>query len=994
MARYSPQEIEQLKTTVDLVALVRSKGIELKPHGSKDLIGLCPFHEDHSPSLVVTPEKNLWHCLGACNSGGSVIDWIMKSEKVSFRHAMELLRRGSASSLVVTDKILRSRATIPRLEAPVRYDPDDQIVLRQVIDYYHERLKQTPAAIQYLDNRGIKSEEALTRFKIGYSDRTLGLRLPGKNRKEGAAIRGRLEKLGLFRESGHEHFNGSVVFPIISEQGEITEIYGRKILDNLRAGTAFHTYLPGPHRGFWNPEALNFSKQIILCEAIIDALSFWVNGYRNVTASYGVSGFTDEMLAAFIDKRVERVHIAYDRDPAGDAAAEKLAKVLNSEGITTLRVKFPHKMDANQYACSVKPADKALLVLLNASVWIGKGERVGARERELDSIDKTLVLENSSPLAASESSSPEAKQPEQPEPPLKEKTPLPSAPAPEPVSSQPPPQPEPTRERINVPYQMKGEDIEITLGDRSYRIRGLQKNLAYDTLKVNIRVLAAEKYYIDTLDVYNARHRAAFLNAAASEIELNPDVLKRDLGRVLLKLEELQEEHINEALKPKAPVHQMSEEDHKAALELLKDPALLSRIRQDVRACGIVGERTNALMAYLAAVTRKLDQPLGVIVQSSSAAGKTSLMDAILAFMPPEDRIKYSAMTGQSLFYMGETDLKHKILAIVEEEGAERASYALKLLQSEGELMIASTGKDPQTGKLITHEYRVEGPVMIFLTTTAVEVDEELQNRCIVLAIDEGRDQTKAIHELQRQQMTLEGLVARENRKNLLNLHRNAQRLLRPLKIVNSYAPRLTFLNDRTRTRRDHLKYLTLINVIALLHQYQRPIRTKGPLQYIEATLEDITVANELAHEVLGRSLDELPPQTRRLLLLLDEFVTTSCGSLQMQRPDFRFSRRDVRAFSNWSNNQVHIHLQRLVDLEYVLLHRGGRGQSFEYELLYDGKGKAGEPFVMRLLDVEQLKKHNYDADRLGQTADLLGSICPQSAPVLGSHESAQLVTA
>ena len=138
-------------------------------------------------------------------------------------------------------------------------------------------------------------------------------------------------------------------------------------------------------------------------------------------------------------------------------------------------------------------------------------------------------------------------------------------------------------------------------------------------------------------------------------------------------------------------------------------------------------------------------------------------------------------MTGQSLFYMGETDLQHKILAIVEEEGAERASYALKLLQSEGELTIASTGKDPATGRLVTQEYRVEGPVMIFLTTTAVDVDEELLNRCIVLTVDEGREQTRAIHERQRAAQTLEGLVARQERSGSCELHQNAQRLIRPL---------------------------------------------------------------------------------------------------------------------------------------------------------------------------------------------------------------------
>ena len=109
----------------------------------------------------------------------------------------------------------------------------------------------------------------------------------------------------------------------------------------------------------------------------------------------------------------------------------------------------------------------------------------------------------------------------------------------------------------------------------------------------------------------------------------------------------------------------------------------MERVVEDI---AIVGERINKLVGYLAMVSRKLDEPLAIIIQSTSAAGKTTLMDAVLSLVPPEDLVKYSAMTGQSLYYLGETNLQHKVLAIVEEEGAERASYALKLLQSEHQL--------------------------------------------------------------------------------------------------------------------------------------------------------------------------------------------------------------------------------------------------------------------------------------------------------------------
>jgi hypothetical protein len=183
--------------------------------------------------------------------------------------------------------------------------------------------------------------------------------------------------------------------------------------------------------------------------------------------------------------------------------------------------------------------------------------------------------------------------------------------------------------------------------------------------------------------------------------------------------------------------------------------------------------------------------------------------------------------------------------------------------------------------------------------------------------------------------------------------------MLRPLLVANPFARALTFLDTRTRTRRDHLKYLTLIRSVALLHQYQRPIRTierQGRLlEYIEVTLDDLAVANRLAHEILGRSLDELAPQTRRLLDLLHTMVTEACARDQVARADYRFSRKTVRAVTGWGDTQLKLHLRRLEDFEYVLVHRGPRGQSFVYELLYAGQGHDGQPFVPGLLDVTAL---------------------------------------
>ena len=207
-------------------------------------------------------------------------------------------------------------------------------------------------------------------------------------------------------------------------------------------------------------------------------------------------------------------------------------------------------------------------------------------------------------------------------------------------------------------------------------------------------------------------------------------------------------------------------------------------------------------------------------------------------------------MTGQALFYMGQKNLKHKILAVSEEEGARRAAYPLKLLQSEGVLKIASTGKDPVSGKLVTHEYVVEGPVMIFLTTTAQEVDEELLNRAIVLTVNEDREQTRAIHRRQREARTIEGTVGTAEAAKLVRLHRNAQRLLRP--IARSQQP-LTWARlprphdaDAARSQETVDPDRSHCSVAPAPAGDQDDACDGETLEYIEATQEDVKLAQQL----------------------------------------------------------------------------------------------------------------------------------------------------
>ncbi|HEX4612561.1 MAG TPA: hypothetical protein VH092_30485, partial [Urbifossiella sp.] len=814
-------------------------------------------------------------------------------------------------------------ATAPRLDPA----DDDAKLLAAVTGYYHDCLKDNSDALAYLTNRGVNTTHLLDHFRVGFSDRSLGLRLPSKESRAGTAIRTRLQALGLFRPSGHEHLRGSLTFPIPAADGtgRVTTVYGRKVLDgHLRKGTALHTHLTDDRPGVWNVEAFGPADELVLTASMFDALTFWSAGYRHTTTTFGA--VTADLLAALAEFNVQRVLVT-----GGADAGELLAA-----GVEVFAVRLPAGQDVNSYARKTRDPADALGELLRHAEWVGRGQppsRPAPRPVPADEGPTAAELldddgdEGDDPAgigadAVGPGDGP-ADDPDVPvEPPARTASPVPA----------PPPAADVT---------VTDTEVVMAFGSRRYRVRGFDRNGEPGQMRVNVLVANGVGLFTDTFDVYSHKHRKAFVEQAAAEMNVEPAAVKRDVGRVLLKLEELQDAALRAGRKPgPAARPDVTPADERAALDLLRDPDLLDRI---AAAFPVVGGRANKLVAYLAAVSRKLAAPLSVLVQSTSAAGKTALVDAALAFCPPEDVVRFSALTGQSLYYMADGDLANKVLAVAEEAGAARASYALKLLASEGELRIASTGKDAGTGRLVTQEYRVRGPTALFLTTTSADVDEELANRCVVLTVPEDRGQTRAVHEHQRRRETLAGLVEAEAHAQVVTLHQNAQRLLRPVRVVNPWAERLTFPDASTRTRRDHAKYLGLIRAVTFLHQHQRPVRTAEvngrAVEYVETTLEDIAAANDVAAAVLGRGLDDLPPQTRNLLGVLERMVTAGCEAERIDRADFRFTARQAREFAGWGHTQLKLHLKRLADRELVLRHRDRHARRDVYELAVAGGG-------------------------------------------------------
>ncbi len=267
MARIPDEEIDRIKREADLLALVRSRGINLEKHGSKDWRGLCPFHEDkETPNFIVSPEVGLWHCM-SCGKAGNPIQFVQHHDGISFRHAYELLAGKGREAY--SAKPQSKNTTVPILPCPLDAEADAATLMSQVTAYYHERLKASVDARDYVEGRGFNDEALIEKYQLGFSDRTLGLRMPDANRKTGEKLRNRLTQLGVWRDTGREHFIGCLVVPLQDRSGNIVSFYGRRI----GPGTVKHLYSPGPHKGIFNPKAFDH-EEVILCEAVLDALTF------------------------------------------------------------------------------------------------------------------------------------------------------------------------------------------------------------------------------------------------------------------------------------------------------------------------------------------------------------------------------------------------------------------------------------------------------------------------------------------------------------------------------------------------------------------------------------------------------------------------------------------------------------------------------------------------------------------------------------------------
>ncbi len=509
----------------------------------------------------------------------------------------------------------------------------------------------------------------------------------------------------------------------------------------------------------------------------------------------------------------------------------------------------------------------------------------------------------------------------------------------------------PTPQNQPCGLSRSAEGLHFAGTSLTYRITGLTSyNL--DRLRVTLKANppdAAATFHVDTVDLYSGKSREIFAEACAKYLKAEQPAVMAELSQLIAVLEA--ERIAMRAQGSAAAAPPMSEEEKAMALEMLKSKDLLTRIMEDFNSIGYIGEKTNKLIAYIAAVSRLQPDPLAVLILSRSGAGKTSLQNAVCKFVPPEAAIQYTRLTGQALFYRDPNALKHKVLAIEEDEGMQAAMYSVKTLISSQRLSVSTTRTDPKTGKLSADEYTVNGPVVVFVSTTRPNsLDDETKRRFLILTIDESEEQTKQIIMAQRTKSSPRWYEMTAAECAIAKLHHNMQRMLKPLEVMIPEDLKITWPTRRLQYRGEHAKYFSLIKAIALLFQYQRKTghtrRLDGSkVECVYATQKDVDLALELGRQIFIRNVDDVPPTGRKLLAMIYQYVTGKAG--QMMELDAKkaidifelpFTRKELRDHIGWSETQVRVTCDLLVELGYLGRLTGRHGSTFRYVMLDDGK--------------------------------------------------------
>jgi len=884
-------EIPEIKRQLSIGQVLQHYG--LKPDKHDRL--LCPFHPDKTPSLQVYPKTNTYCCFSSnCTAGtGDAIQFVQLMEKCSKHEA--LLKATALCGAGSTPLSSPTITAASELFTGTGDELEKQAILGKVFSYFKRALPLTRKALDYLQGRGLDWEQQA----IGYNSG--GLHSDSKNHPLVAGM----EKYGLLKRRPAKGYQvwarDCVIFPLRNKEHKAVSLYGRSITNDTDLR---HFYLSG-REGLYPGYPKAGTTRLLLVESVIDAATLLqqheLSIQYEVLALYGTNGLTEEHLQAIVSlKQLEEIVFMLNGDDPGRAATRKHGRALHAllPDVKLTTVALPEGEDVNSL---LQTHDDPRVLT----------ELIGQRSEFLFSI---------------ESSSTEPTVPDHPKSPTPAET-------------------KPAGARL---ITANPELLVYDSGELLITVLGGIKLTGLDRMKVTLKVEHKAQSRLPVrhhLDLYNHPHTEQLVNKLAESFDVPTQVATQTIALLTSELEGYRARRM-EALQPRAEERVvLSATDRQAAIQYLKQANLLERTGEDIGRSGIVGEETSRLIAWLVYSSRKLSVPLHLLFLGTSGSGKTYLQERVSELIPPEDKIEITQITENAFYYFRQDELRHRLLLIEDLDGAEASLYPLRELQSKRRISKTVTLKDSK-GNLKTITLVVEGPVSVSGCTTREKVYEDNANRCLLLYIDNGKEQDGRI--LDYQTRLAAGEINRENEQHIRRQLQNVQRVLVPVTVVNPYARYLQLPDQVFKPRRTMTLLLAFIEAITFYHQYQRPVKRDGQGHpYIESTVADVEAALGLLKDVLFSKSDELTRASRNFL--------EGLKALLAQQGKTSFEARPIRQQLRLAPTTLKRYLSELERYGYLKVNRSRRYGKYEYQIAdaaeYDRLRSAIDEHLQAILD-------------------------------------------
>lgn len=849
---FKDEILERIKAAVSLVDLFVEDGSEPNPVG-REWGAVCPFHDDKNASLQL--DEAVYHCF-ACGAKGNAYQYLMDRRGLTFQQAVRLLAK-KAKITIEDESVLDHGAE----------DTADLSRFEQIASAALEHWVLNGDGADYLRGRGIKDNNPLIPLpKVGYCDNTVLPHLTSKG-----FTQQELREFGFINAESNSCLSGRAIIPIYAN-GRLVNLYGRA---TDPAAKVKHFYLRenvAPYN--IDSQDVRDATEVAVVEAILDAAAMAQAGTTAVIATYGSNGFKP----SYVDqlkrrcKSLKQVLLVPDADrpkngkPApSTAAACRTISEFCKRGIEARAMLLPLGEDPCTYFTT--GAKRGLPATVSVPAFNYTLELAGG----FDQKDPAICLAFSRPMGTGLSASGEMLVTVNGEPEV----------IPDLIGTQ------------AIAYSRSGADniIEASISEIEVDDKGV---------KALFHMSRDGRLFHDVIATHSTGARKRVANAL--------DISERDATAMLLWIEgqagafERQEKAAREEAERKRKQKRISPAVTRMITDLQQSKKLLEDIRQAITDIGYVGEDINKVLLYLVAASARLDDPLGCFISADSGAGKSALVDAVAQLMPEEMVISISRMSPHALYYFGPHDIENRWLIVAERVGvgeSEEADYSVRTLFSEKKLTLMRPQKD-EDDRMVSEVKTIYGPIAYTETTTDVTIHDENATRLLEINIEESEAHTACIHDIQRMYASIgqeEIANLLRKKRNLAEAHQGFIRSLNKLHVRIPFAEHITFPTHLTRSRRDHLKFLTVIKVIAWLHQHQRPILNSGGLSYIEATPDDYHEAFKVSEPFINRALGGIPERSLDLLRKLHELLKGDDGLVDTANPEVStFTYRDLRA--------------------------------------------------------------------------------------------------